>query len=67
MDYHKPPSFNHLSPALEKLRKDEMNIQNKYEIALRESRVKGRDLSVDKIVNMRNFNRLSNNSTKSIA
>ena len=32
MDYHKPPSFNHLSPALEKLRKDEMNIQNKYEL-----------------------------------
>ena len=66
-DYHRPPSYNHLSPALEKLRNEQIRIQNQYETALKDSRARGRDLSVDKIINARNFNRLSNNSVKSVA
>ena len=56
----------HLTPALDKIRQDQISIQNQYEIALKDTRNKGKELSIDNIIRTRNYDRISNKSVKTM-
>lgn len=55
-----------MAPALESIEKQQSELQGQYASALKQSKLKGQDLYVDKLTFMRSINRLSNNSVKAL-
>ena len=65
-DYKRPPSFNHLAPALESIEKQQSVVQSQYASALKHSVSMGKDLNLNHLTVMRSMNRLSNISTNTM-